>query len=528
MLTRFLVVALALTSVGAACDGGEGSQPATPSQASTPASLTPAAEAVSGWATLYGAEAADLTSALAAGDFNGDGTLDLLVAAGFADGPANSRPDAGEAYLFLGPFNPGEQRDAAADQDATIYGADAGDGLGRAVASGDLNGDGIDDIVLGAPFADGPENARTDAGETYVILGSQELGDTITELDLAQGVADLTISGADVEDLAGFTLLTAELNGDDVDDLVIGAFWADGPDDNRPRAGEAYLLLGGAELDGNIDLASGGYDTVVYGAEADDRLAEAIAAGDVNGDGRTDLIIAAPFASGPDNSRDAAGETYVMLAPLPATIDIAAGEQDVTILGVDPGDQLGHDIASGDTDGDGNDDILLVAVSSNGYANESELAGEGALILGGELPAIVDVAQGAAALLVYGADAGDRFGRSATMGDVNGDGLADLLPAAPGGDGFRGRLNNAGEVYIFHGPGPRGELRLSQTAPDATIEGLNTGDILATEVYGKPSILVADMDGDGRGEVIASSPQNSGPDGSRSQAGAAFIFFLRE
>src|SRR3970040_1503890 len=108
-------------------------------------------------ATLYGASAGDSAAAVAAGDLNGDGIADLALAAARADGPDSGRPDAGEVYVFFGPFSGGETRDASAeDQDLTLYGANEGDEAGRSLGAGDLNGAEIDDLAIGAALEDGP------------------------------------------------------------------------------------------------------------------------------------------------------------------------------------------------------------------------------------------------------------------------------------------------------------------------------------------------------------------------------------
>src|SRR3989337_737083 len=102
------------------------------------------------------------------------------LAAAKADGPDSGRPDAGEVYVFFGPFSGGETRDAAAEeQSLTIYGANEGDEAGRSLGAGDLNGDEIDDLVIGSPFADGPDRTRLDAGGAHVLYGSPSLPPTI-------------------------------------------------------------------------------------------------------------------------------------------------------------------------------------------------------------------------------------------------------------------------------------------------------------------------------------------------------------
>lgn len=533
-----LVALAALTSLSG-CTGGTSapSSPTviaeTPSPIATPETVTPLPPTtriiIEQAATFYGRDEGDTASGMVAGDFNGDGAMDVLLAASQADGPDNTRVDAGEVYLFLGPFQPGDRRDAGQEQQAlTIYGADPGDQLGRAIGAGDVNGDGIDDLILGAPFADGLDENRPDSGQVHILFGSLAMGQEAPEIDLAATSSDVTIYGADAEDLAGFAIATADVHGDGIADLILGALWADGPDNARSRAGDIYVISGAAALPLQLDLAAEDGAAVIFGAQPDHRLGETVATGDVNGDGVDDLILPAPFAPGPQSDREAAGETYVIFGPPPTEVDIARGQQDITIVGVDAGDQLGHSLGSGDVDGDGMDDILLGAVSANGFGNEARLAGEAAVVAGSDSRGLqVDVAAGDATSLIYAANAGDRLGRSATVGKVNADRLADLLIAAPGDDGSGPGRGNVGAIYIIFGSESLpSKISLALGASDLIIEGLDEGDILGTEVFTTPALLARDMDGDGRDEILVSAPRGDGPDNRRQDAGEGYIVFL--
>ena len=450
-----LGAACSILLFAAAC-GGTAAPPTPPASLSPP---TPPGVSETSRISLYAADPEDHAGAVLAGDFNGDDTPDLLVTAAAADGPGNARPQAGEGYIFLGPFTPDTSRDAAEEEyDAIIYGAAPEDQLGRAAAVGDFNGDGIDDIALAAPFAS-PGNAPPEAGTVNIVFGSSDLGRDIRRIDLSAAPADVTILGADERDLAGLILTAADLNADGAADLIIGTLLADGSDNAREDAGEVYVLFGGS-MGPRIDLAAGQQDITIHGRDPGDRLGEAVASGDVNGDGLADIIAVAPFAAGPGNEREDSGEVYIILSPPPQHLDLADESPDLTIFGVDPGDQIGHSVGVGDVDGDGFDDLWLGAVSADGPDNGADLAGEVSLVLGGEAPpGLRDTAAGDARAVVYGSEDKARLGRSATAADLNGDGLADLLIAAPDVD------QRKGAIYVLYGRS--GPARYPQTVAGA-------------------------------------------------------------
>ncbi len=534
-LIAILIASATTLAAIAACGGDDASDgatdspsPATEAPARTPGPAVSFAERV----TFFGSDPGDSLAAIAAGDFNADGVPDVALAAPFADGPGNGRPDAGEVYLFFGPFSAGAfsagafsagDRDTlAGDHDVVIYGAREGDQLGRGVAAGDFNGDGVDDIALGAPFAGGDGLDQSGPGAVFIVAGSADLA---AETDLADSAGVVTISGADPGDVAGIVLRAADVDDDGNDDLLVSAFQADGPDNERPDAGEVYLIRGGPGL-GDVNLASDQPAATIVGAESGDRLGENLAVGDVNGDGVLDLLVVSTFADGQANERANTGETYVIPGPIPALVDIAREEQAATIVGIDPGDQLGHSIVAGDVNGDDIDDLLLGAVSADGPGNTQNVAGEVVLILGAaDLPEVVDVAAGGTEALIYGAGTGHRLGRAVALGDLNGDRLSDLLfgePKAPSADGT---LETVGAIRLLYG-GSR-DYPSTASAADFTFYGLDEGDVLGDQVFGIPTLVVADMDGDGLDDVIVTAPAGDGPANQREGAGEAFIAFAR-
>ena len=197
--------------------------------------------------------------------------------------------------------------DPAAGADLIIQGAAAYDFSGRSVSgAGDVNGDGIDDLIIGADQAD--PKGRTDAGASYVVLGTDQGFPPI--LDLATD-ADVTIQGAAAYDRSGLSVSGAgDVNGDGIDDLIIGAPQP-GTAEQEPRyAGASFVVFGTKSFPANIDLASDA-DLIMVGAAIGNLFGRSVSgAGDVAGDGIDDLIIGALLHS--PNGRDSAGASYVV------------------------------------------------------------------------------------------------------------------------------------------------------------------------------------------------------------------------
>ena len=191
------------------------------------------------------------------------------------------------------------------EQNLTIYGDDASDYSGWSVATGDVNNDGISDVVIGAHYAD-PAGGDS-AGETYVIFGASYASGTT--IDLNSVSANITIYGDDAGDYSGMSVATGDVNNDGYDDVIIGAYRADpvGGGD----AGETYVIFGASYASGTtIDLNSVSANITIYGDDAGDYSGVSVATGDVNNDGISDVVIGAHYAD--PAGGDSAGETYVV------------------------------------------------------------------------------------------------------------------------------------------------------------------------------------------------------------------------
>ena len=409
-------------------------------------------------------------SVSSAGDVNGDGYDDLIIGAHLADPNGGF---SGETYVVYGGASaPGSDgvldlSDLDGSNGFILNGIDANDRSGSSVSSaGDVNGDGYDDLVIGANGAD--PNGDRDAGETYVIYGGASApgSDGVLDMSGLDGSNGFTLTGIDARDYSGRPVSSAgDVNGDGYDDLIIGAWSAD--PDGVSNAGETYIVYGGASTpgsDGVLDLSDldGTNGFILNGIDRYDFSGWSVSsAGDVNGDGYDDLIIGA-FGADPNGDRNA-GETYVIYggASAPGTdgvLDLSDldGTNGFILTGIDADDQSGRSVSSaGDVNGDGYDDLIIGAHWAD--PNGNSLAGETYIVYGGASTpgsdGVLDLSDldGTNGFILNGIDRYDFSGWSvSSAGDVNGDGYDDLIIGAPSfadpnGDG------NAGETYVVYG-----------------------------------------------------------------------------
>jgi hypothetical protein len=467
--------------------------------------------------------------ALAIGDFNDDGIDDLLIGARFGDGPDDSRPEAGEAYVIFGSEDLGGSIDLGQDeQDLTIFGANveisAADGLGVGVAAGDVNDDGIDDIIVSAPFSEGRGiDFRTDRGEVYVIFGRSDLGGTI---DIAEDSQDVTIIAAEGFSLLGDSIRIGDVNGDGIDDIILGAPFAgrepgSPPGGPRTELGEVYVIFGSPTLSGSISIPQGEQDFTISGPEQWSELGDAMAVGDVNGDGIDDIIAVAEAADGPEGSRPNVGEVYVVFGSksLGGMVDTAKDEQDVVILGAGAHDALGFCASSGDINDDGIDDILLVAQRADAAGRSRDTSGEAYVILGSsDLGGTIDVLAGDQDITIFGAEAHDLLSSCLAGHDVNGDDIGDILLGTGFARGPDNGRDRAGEAYVIFGSAElQATLDLAVGAHDLVLFGAEAGDHFGS------AIAIGDLNGDGSEEIIVVATESDGPENARPGAGEVYV-----
>jgi hypothetical protein len=466
-------------------------------------------------------------NAVALGDVNGDGYDDMILGASRA-GYLNQW-DTGIVYIRFGAkfgnavdeihekffdltttatWNSDPTVSALNYPDAEghsagvqINGEFAGHLFGAAVAAGDFDGDGIDDIAVCASEYLGP----TGAGRVYVVRGRSDISGT---LDLAaERIANRSfcISGRYFGDGFGSVLAFADLDHDGRDDLIMGTPYGGSGGEVDIFYGRDFSPFQIASVDALTSPC-----TAIKSEGAGDRFGASLALGDVNGDGREDLIVGAPLAS---KFATSGGQAYVFFGadrdpahnkPFPPLIDLsqggAAGGANIYIVDKIEGEALGTSCAVGDFDGDGNNDLALSAPYADiGGAQDSGKV----FIIYNEInqfsfKVFLDVNE-AAGMMFSSSYAGLGFGANIAAGNFNGDGLDDLIMATPRATPTFGRTY-AGTALVMLGRGGllkmQGQARIGDQPADVNIFGDTAGDFCGTSIA--TGNVNADTDGSGR------------------------------
>ncbi|NRA56500.1 MAG: VCBS repeat-containing protein [Phycisphaerales bacterium] len=436
--------------------------------------------------------------AAAARDINGDGVGDAIFGADGVD--VDGRSLAGEVYVIFGEADGLPALRSMSQLDGsngfTFRGAAARDRLGRATGSGDFNGDGLSDVVIGAPYVD---TGSYGAGETYVVFGRNDgypasLGPS--DLDGSNG---FRIPGVAAGERSGSAAGgVGDLNGDGVDDLMVS------------RRDLVYVVFGSESgFDPVFDLSTldgdNGFRFVGAGTPVS-------AAGDVNGDGLADAIVGGT------------GMAFVLFgrrdgfAPVVSTSELDGGNG-FAIDGTSFDFTAGETVSSaGDLNGDGFDDVAVGAPYAGQRGDGTRAQGFAFVVFGasGSFPPVIDLEDldGSDGFRVEGATEEDEAGRSLTGGgDLNGDGFDDLVVGAPG-TGYSyscclcGDYNTGeGTAFVIYG---------RDTGFDAVVPlaALSAGSVIRFEgpqdsQMGSSLSGMTDFNADGRPDFLLGAPDGS-------------------
>ena len=456
------------------------------------------------------------TSISAAGDLNGDGIPDLIIGAAEAD--ANGQ-NSGAAYIVFGKAG-GFGANLNLSQlngtnGVTIKGPAQFDYVGRSVAGiGDVNHDGVDDVIISA------ENINNGAGASFVLYG--KAGHWSSQIDLGH------LTQSQGFELTGAGLSTApagDVNGDGLPDFIVGN------DQPNTATGAAYVVFGKASgFPAHLDVTSlnGSNGFSLTGTAQWNFTGTSVAsAGDVNGDGYSDVIVGAPSADGDATN---AGKAYVVFGKaggFAANLDLSTlnGSNGFALSGVGQGASTAESVASTDINGDGYSDLLIGAPGQNPGANVPSPYGAAYVVFGhaGGFASDVDLASlnGTNGFRIDGAAQGNWAGFSvANAEDVNGDGYDDLILGAYGA-GANGQ--NSGAAYVVFGGAGGFPAVLNLDDLDGT-NGYRLDGVAAGDQAGWTVASAGDLNGDGLSDVIIEA---NGADPHGANSGASYVVYGR-
>ncbi|MDZ8239099.1 MAG: hypothetical protein RMZ69_18450 [Nostoc sp. ChiQUE01a] len=442
-----------------------------------------------------------------AGDVNGDGFDDLIIGARGADPNGQS---SGQSYVVFGSSTGFSSSFDLSTLNGTngfaINGIAADDGSSSSSGAGDVNGDGFDDLIIGAGNAD-PNGSQS--GQSYVVFGKSTGFSSSLNLSSLNGTNGFAINGIAAGDLSGLSVSSAgDINNDGFDDVIIGAIGA------NDFSGQSYVVFGkstGFSSSLNLSTLNGTNGFVINGIEAGDFSGSPVSsAGDVNGDGIDDLIIGAiNFKANNGGTVSASGQSYVVFGKstgFSASLNLSDlnGTNGFTINGIEADDLTNFSVSgAGDVNGDGFDDLIIGVPSADPNGIRS---GQSYVVFGkgrGFNPSInLSDLNGTNGFSINGIVPFDSSGNSVSRGgDVNGDGFDDLIigasSASPNG-------SQSGQSYVLFGgtnigsplnpTGTSGADTLVGSAANNIIDGKGGNDIL-TGNGGQDKFIIRRGDG---------------------------------
>jgi Ca2+-binding RTX toxin-like protein len=472
-------------------------------------------------------------SVAGAHDVNGDGLNDVIISA--PNTSPNGQYQAGTVYVLYG-----QHQNFAAVLNASDITGSVGfqiDGsvptgqIGSSVSSGDFNGDGISDILIGGrnlPLSDPSSGGLSgeSSGGGYIVYGQP--GDidgpvNVGDLDGSQGTV---IEGLPVGANGGFAVGVVDFNGDGRDDAVIGAIT---DPTNGPSAGATYVIYGEQSSSGSIDVATlnGSDGFKFYGVEAGERNGFSFASGDFNGDGIGDLLVGAPNG---DSKGPNSGDAYVLFGTTSgeaATVDLMSldGQNGFHIAGYAASTRSAWSVAAGDINGDGIADMIIGQI--DGAPNGIFHAGATFVIYGSTegFPANVDLAalSPSQGFEIDGYAYQQESGCAVTdAGDINGDGIDDLLIGAQHGDPGGNTFPSEAFVVFGKAGGFTSPINL------ADLDGVNGFRIDDEELGGQLGVTVSpagDLNGDGFDDLIVAGRYDIRSQSYLDSPGAAYVIY---
>lgn len=437
-----------------------------------------------------------LATASIVSDLNADGIPDLVVAAAYE---GSNGSFSGSVYVFFGAEEMGMQQRPAGEASVKLVGAAANDRFGTSIATGDINSDGITDLLVGAPRTDVP---ASDAGSVSVFLGPLSAA---TVLTAAEADIVLTGEGSVPGDLYGSTgdrfgqsIALGDVDSDEVLDLVVGAPGTDLEPDSVAEledAGRAYVFLGGAAFNSRSAQEA---DVILSGTVDSGAFGSAVCSVDLDGDSYAEVAVSAEVES---PLLYLGG--YVHVFGGEGLVDASADLSDFRFKAEHGGDEFGTALACGDIDGDGLEDLVVSAPYTNTLGSAT---GRVYVFRGG--PTVVGGDAILADVIYTGQASNSDFGADLAVADIDGDGLDDVLVGSPRAS-FGAQRN--GRVFAFYGaPEPTDEL-------SHFCDVIYTGEAIDGERFGS-AVEVLDCDGDGIADMMSSAV------GHADSAGRVYVF----